>query len=88
MAIREIFTNLKSQILLFFNKESNDFDSSTKCENLTTLPGIGLKNCQVFFDAGYKTPESIIAAADKDLMAIPGVGISFVKNLRKKIGRI
>ena len=88
MTIRTKFSLLKSKLTLFFKKESKNIEDSEKCENLTTLPGIGIKNCKVFFDAGYKTPEAIIAAADKDLMSIPGVGITFIKNLRKKVGRI
>ena len=39
-------------------------------------------------DAGYKTPESIISASDEELLTIPGVGISFIKKLRKSLGRI
>tara|TARA_B100001250_G_C19800538_1_gene790829 strand:+ start:344 stop:451 length:108 start_codon:yes stop_codon:yes gene_type:complete len=34
------------------------------------------------------TPESIISASDVELLTIPGVGISFVKKLRKTLGRI
>tara|TARA_Y100001968_G_C19247575_1_gene662694 strand:- start:168 stop:437 length:270 start_codon:yes stop_codon:yes gene_type:complete len=61
---------------------------SDRCENLTSIPGIGLKNCNNFYDAGYKTPESIIAASDKELLSIPGVGMSFIKRLRNNLGRI
>ena len=88
MAIRKIVSRIKSKLFLFFRKENELIDNSQKCENLTSLPGIGLKNCQVFFEAGYKTPESIIAAADKDLMALPGVGIAFIKKLREQVGRV
>lgn len=88
MAIRKIFSKITSKISFLFNQKRPQINQSHKCENLTTLPGIGLKNCQLFFNAGYKTPESIIAAADKDLMAIPGVGINFIKQLRAKVGRI
>ena len=46
------------------------------------------KNCNNFYEAEYMTPESIISASDEELLTIPGVGISFVKKLRKTLGRI
>ena len=73
-------------ILSIFNQQKKDF--SDRCENLTSLPGIGTKNCNNFYEAGYMTPESIISASDEELLTIPGVGISFVKKLRKTLGRI
>ena len=56
-------------------------------EKLTSLPGIGIKNCNYFYEAGYITPESIISASDEELLTIPGVGISFVKKLMPTLGR-
>tara|TARA_B100000579_G_C22488835_1_gene691440 strand:- start:179 stop:481 length:303 start_codon:yes stop_codon:yes gene_type:complete len=73
--IYSIFANKKDQV-------------SDRCENLTSIPGIGSKNCNNFYEAGYLTPESIISASDKELLAVPGVGISFVKKLRKTLGRV
>tara|TARA_B100000700_G_C14593220_1_gene645599 strand:+ start:265 stop:534 length:270 start_codon:yes stop_codon:yes gene_type:complete len=67
---------------------TNNQKDSERCENLTSIPGIGAKNCNNFYDAGYKTPESIIAASDKELLSIPGVGMSFIKKLRNTLGRI
>ena len=61
---------------------------SDRCENLTSIPGIGATNCNNFYEAGYITPESIISASDEELLNIPGVGISFVKKLREKVGRL
>ena len=75
-----------SKIFTIFNNEETNF--SEKCENLTSIPGIGTKNCNKFYEAGYMTPESIISASDEELLNIPGVGISFVKKLRKTLGRI
>ena len=75
-----------SNILNIFNKQKEDL--SDKCENLTSIPGIGTKNCNNFYEAGYMTPESIISASDEELLSIPGVGICFVKNLRKSSGRV
>tara|TARA_B100000214_G_scaffold232767_1_gene169909 strand:+ start:489 stop:758 length:270 start_codon:yes stop_codon:yes gene_type:complete len=75
-----------SNILNVFNKQKVDL--SDRCENLTSIPGIGTKNCNNFYEAGYMTPESIISASDEELLTIPGVGISFIKKLRKTLGRI
>ena len=75
-----------SNIFGIFNKQGGKL--SDRCENLTSLPGIGTKNCNNFYEAGYLTPESIISASDEELLNIPGVGISFVKKLRKTLGRI
>ena len=74
------------RILNIFNKQKEDL--SDRCENLTSIPGIGPKNCNDFYEAGYMTPESIISASDEQLLTIPGVGIGFIKKLRKTLGRI
>tara|TARA_B100000579_G_scaffold346464_1_gene299358 strand:- start:511 stop:774 length:264 start_codon:yes stop_codon:yes gene_type:complete len=75
-----------SNILSIFNKPEKSLVD--RCENLTSIPGIGTKNCNNFYEAGYTTPESIISASDEELLTIPGVGISFVKKLRKTLGRV
>ena len=92
MFIKKILLNTKrnlssiSSILSIFNKQKGAL--SDRCENLTSIPGIGTKNCNNFYEAGYLTPESIITASDEELLTIPGVGISFVKKLRKTLGRV
>tara|TARA_B100000214_G_scaffold349358_1_gene302153 strand:- start:2436 stop:2705 length:270 start_codon:yes stop_codon:yes gene_type:complete len=89
MIIKEFLFSTKknlSTILSIFNKKKEDL--SDRCENLTSIPGIGTKNCNNFYEAGYMTPESIISASDEELLSIPGVGISFVKKLRKTLGRL
>ena len=89
MFVEKILLNTKrkiSNILSIFNKQEEQF--SNRCENLTSIPGIGTKNCNNFYEAGYMTPESIISASDEELLTIPGVGISFIKKLRKKLGRL
>ena len=89
MSIKNLFINIKNKINRLTKLESNIQEKdSSRCENLTSLPGIGVNNCRIFYDAGYKTPESIISADDNDLMNIPGVGISFIKKLRKHVGRV
>ncbi len=89
MFIEKILVNTKrklSNIFSIFNQQKEGF--SERCENLTSIPGIGTKNCNNFYEAGYMTPESIISASDEELLNIPGVGISFVKKLRKTLGRV
>ena len=89
MLIKKILFNTKrklSKILHIFNKQSEEV--SDRCENLTSIPGIGTKNCNNFYEAGYMTPESIISASDEELLTIPGVGIGFVKKLRETLGRL
>ena len=89
MLIKKILLNTKRSLfktLSIFIKRKRDF--SDKSENLTSIPGIGTKNCNNFYEAGYLTPESIISASDEELLTIPGVGISFVKKLRNSLGRV
>ncbi len=89
MFFKKFLINTKkkfSNIFSNLNKKGGDF--SERCENLTSIPGIGAKNCNNFYEAGYMTPESIISASDEELLTIPGVGISFVKKLRNTLGRI
>ena len=89
MFVKKILLDTKKklyQVFRIFNRQ--DESVSERCENLTSIPGIGTKNCNNFYEAGYMTPESIISASDEELLTIPGVGISFVKNLRKTLGRV
>ena len=89
MFIEEILLNTKSKLsnmLILFNKRGERF--SEKFENLTSILGIGTKNYNNFYDAGYMTPESSISASDEEHLSIPGVGISFVKKLRKALGKV
>tara|TARA_B100000214_G_scaffold363028_1_gene328118 strand:- start:723 stop:989 length:267 start_codon:yes stop_codon:yes gene_type:complete len=88
MLIKKFFLTTKNNFEGFFNIFSKRKKSTNRCENLTSIPGIGAKNCNNFYEAGYLTPESIISASDEELLNIPGVGISFVKKLRKTLGRI
>ena len=52
-------------------------------DSLTALPGVGAKSAKALYEAGFKTTKSIIAAKEKDLLAVPGVGINLVKKLKK-----
>tara|TARA_Y100001968_G_scaffold231793_1_gene214521 strand:+ start:45 stop:311 length:267 start_codon:yes stop_codon:yes gene_type:complete len=88
MFIKKFFLNTRKNFGNFLNIFNKQKALSDRCENLTSIPGIGAKNCNNFYEAGYMTPESIISASDEELLTIPGVGISFVKKLRKTLGRI
>ena len=58
-------------------------DSKKIIESLTTLPGVGVKSAKAFYEAGFKSTKSVIAADEKDLLSVPGVGINLVKKLKK-----
>ncbi len=51
--------------------------------SLTTLPGVGEKSAKALYEAGFKTTKAVIAADEKDLLAVSGVGINLVKKLKK-----
>ena len=63
--------------------KSKKADSKKIIESLTTLPGVGAKSAKAFYEAGYKTTKSVISADEKDLLAVPGVGVNLVKKLKK-----
>ena len=58
-------------------------NSKKNIESLTTLPGVGAKSAKALYEAGFKTTKAIIAADEKDLLAVSGVGINLVKKLKK-----
>ena len=58
-------------------------NSKKAIETLTTLPGVGAKSAQALYEAGFKTTKAVIAADEKDLLAVSGVGINLVKKLKK-----
>tara|TARA_B100000524_G_scaffold165153_1_gene84391 strand:+ start:108 stop:452 length:345 start_codon:yes stop_codon:yes gene_type:complete len=58
-------------------------NSKKVIETLTTLPGVGAKSAKALYDAGFKTTNEVIAADEKDLLAVSGVGINLVKKLKK-----
>ncbi len=57
--------------------------SKKNIETLTTLPGVGAKSAKALYEAGFKTTKAVIAAEEKDLLAVSGVGINLVKKLKK-----
>ena len=58
-------------------------NSKKNIETLTTLPGVGAKSAKALYEAGFKTTKAVIAADEKDLLAISGVGINLVNKLKK-----
>ena len=58
-------------------------NSQKSIETLTTLPGVGAKSAKALYEAGFKTTKAVIAADEKDLLAVSGVGINLVKKLKK-----
>ena len=58
-------------------------NSKKDIETLTALPGVGAKSAKALYEAGFKTTKAVIAADEKDLLAVSGVGINLVKKLKK-----
>ena len=58
-------------------------NSKKNIESLTTLPGVGAKSAKALYEAGFKTTKAVIAADEKDLLAVSGVGINLVKKIKK-----
>ena len=58
-------------------------NSKKSFETLTTLPGVGAKSAKALYEAGFKTTKAVIAADEKKLLAVSGVGINLVKKLKK-----
>ena len=58
-------------------------NSKKNIENLTTLPGVGAKSAKALYEAGFKTKKAVIAADEKDLLAVSGVGVNLVNKLKK-----
>ena len=58
-------------------------NSKKSIETLTSLPGVGAKSAKALYQAGFKTTKAVIAADEKDLLAVSGVGINLVKKLKK-----
>ena len=58
-------------------------NSKKNIETLTTLPGVVAKSAKALYEAGFKTTKAVIAADEKDLLAVSGVGINLVKKLKK-----
>ena len=47
-------------------------NSKKNIETLTSLPGVGTKSAKALYEAGFKTTKAVIAADEKDLLAVSG----------------
>ena len=65
------------------SSKTKKVSSKKTIETLTSIPGVGAKSAKALYDAGFKTKKAIIAADEKDLLAVSGVGINLVKKLKK-----
>ena len=63
--------------------KAKQVNSKKNIENLTSLPGVGAKSAKALYEAGFKTTKAVIAADEKELLAVTGVGINLVKKLKK-----
>ncbi len=63
--------------------KTKTINSKKSIETLTTLPGVGAKSAKALYEAGFKTTKAVIAADEKELLAVAGVGINLVKKLKK-----
>ena len=62
--------------------KSKKTDSKKIIQTLKALPGVGSKSAKALYDAGFKSTKSIVTANEKDLLAVPGIGINLVKKLK------
>ena len=53
--------------------KTKSVNSKKNIETLTTLPGVGAKSAKALYEAGFKTTKAVIAADEKDLLAVSGV---------------
>ena len=63
--------------------KTKSVNSKKNIETLTTLPGVGAKSAKALYEAGFKTTKEVIAADEKDLLAVSGLGINLIKKLKK-----
>ena len=76
-------TKTKTKAKAKTKPKTKTVNSKKNIEILTALPGVGAKSAKALFEAGFKTPEAIINADEKDLLAVSGVGINLVKKIKK-----
>ena len=76
-------TKTKTKTKAKTKAKTKTVNSKKNIEILTALPGVGAKSAKALFDAGFKTPQAIIDADEKDLLKVSGVGINLVKKIKK-----
>ena len=82
-AAKSAKTKTKTKTKTKIKTKTKAVNSKKDIETLTTLPGVGAKSAKALNEAGFKTTKSVIAADEKDLLAVSGVGINLVKKLKK-----
>ena len=75
-------TKTKTKTKAKTKAKTKTVNSKKNIEILTALPGVGAKSAKALFDAGFKTPQAIIDADEKDLLEVSGVGINLVKKIK------
>ena len=75
-------TKTKTKAKAKTKAKTKTVNSKKNIEILTALPGVGAKSAKALFDAGFKTPQAIIDADEKDLLEVSGVGINLVKKIK------
>ena len=75
-------TKTKTKTKAKTKAKTKTVNSKKNIELLTALPGVGAKSAKALFDAGFKTPQAIIDADEKDLLEVSGVGINLVKKIK------
>ena len=76
-------TKTKTKTKAKAKEKAKTVNSKKNSEILTSLPGVGVKSAKALYDAGFKTTKAVLAADEKDLLAVSGVGINLVKKLKK-----
>ena len=82
-AAKSAKTKTKTKTKAKTKTKTKAIDSKKNIETLTTLPGVGVKSAKALYEAGFKTTKAVIAADEKDLLAVSRVGINLVKKLKK-----
>ena len=82
-AVKSAKTKTKTKAKTKTKTKTKAVNSKKNIETLTALPGVGAKSAKALYEAGFKTTKAVIAADEKDLLAVSGVGINLVKKLKK-----
>ena len=80
---KSLKTKTKTKTKTKAKAKAKTVNSKKNIETLTSLPGVGAKSAKALYEAGFKTTKAVIAADEKDLLAVSGVGINLVKKLKK-----
>ena len=76
-------TKTKAKAKAKTKSKTKTVNSKKSFETLITLPGVGAKSAKALYEAGFKTTKAVIAADEKELLSVSGVGINLVKKLKK-----